>query len=91
VLSIGAHSLEQKSAIINDFVYVAYAGTIFFAKGIVRRLERRLSETVGSKISATRAALDEEVEGLNRHNTTLLVAVIEEGPEEVQKGCGVVH
>jgi ATP-dependent protease HslVU (ClpYQ) peptidase subunit len=74
-----AHSLEQKAAIINDFVYIAYAGTTFLAKGIIRRLERRLSETVGSKVSATRSALDEEVEDLNRHNTTLLVAVIEDG------------
>jgi hypothetical protein len=74
-----AHSLEQKSAIINDFVYVAYAGTTFLAKGVIRRLEKRLSVAVGSKVSATRAALDDEVEDLNRHNTTLLVAVIEDG------------
>ena len=73
--------LERKCAIINKMTFVAYAGSSFVAKRALSKVERALADQAPSRhIIST--AVSEYEEDLSHHNTSLLIAFIDDGKVE---------
>ncbi len=73
------HNLEQKNAILNGKVYVAYCGSSFVAKSVVRRAARALEAISDPTVEQVSAIFSAELDDLERHNTSILAAVLSEG------------
>jgi hypothetical protein len=69
--------LEQKTAIIGQHIFAAYAGTPFIGKGVFRRLSALNGHDVTR--SAIEAALGDFESDLHTHDTSAIISFIRDG------------